>query len=300
MNKNIENMIYTIRNRQIMLDHDVAIFYCYEVKRLNEIVKRNLQRFPTNFCFRLTYEEYKTHVLSKIHEENKDESMRSQIATASLQRNLRYLPYAFTEEGIVMLAGLLKSNTAILASIQIVKEFVKMKKFINNNHDLINRIITIEYKLLAHDKKLNTLFSTFQHSDIVSKNIFYNGQIYDAYNLLNKIIKQAINNIIIIDNYIDETILDLLVKKQKNVDVTIITAQSKCTVSDSDLKKFNEQYQTLEIKYSATYRDRFIIIDKKIHYHCGASFKDLGKKTFTINRIQNDEFINYLCSKHKI
>ena len=286
--KPIQSLIYEIRGKQVMIDSDVARLYGYETMRINEVVKRNKERFPEHFCFRLTEEEYRNLI--------------SQNAISSLNTDnyggRRTLPYMFTEKGIVMLAGLLKNEIAIEVSIRIVEAFVEMKKFILSNREIFNRLTTVEYRLLEYDKKFDEVFNEFQKDEIVKEKIFYNGQIYDAYSLLVEIIKKAVKDIVIIDNYTDKTILDLLAKKKAKVNVVIITSTNS-KLSKLDIDKFNEQYPRLEVKFSNEYHDRFIIIDNTV-YHLGASLKDLGKKCFAISKIEDKTLIEKILEKNLV
>lgn len=283
--KNIEKLIYTIRGQQVMLDNDVAMLYGYKTKRINETVKRNQSRFPTNFCFQLLEEEL--------------ENLKSQFATSSLENEnyggRRYLPYAFTEQGIAMLSGLLKNDIAIQVSINIMNAFVEMRKFIMNNEKLFNRLSKVEYKLLEHDKKFDEVFNELQKGERKEFNqkIFYSGQIYDAYSLIIDIIKSAKSKILIIDNYIDDSMLKMLSKKNENVKVVILTSQ-KSNLLTVDMAKFNRQYPYLQISWTSKFHDRFIVIDNKNLYHCGASLKDLGKKCFAINKIEDKQFLKFV------
>ena len=219
--------------------------------------------------------------------------MRSQFATASTEkRNARYLPYVFTEKGIVMLAGLLKNNVAITVSLNIVEAFVKMRAFINNNKNLFERVISIENKIddkfLNYDSKFEEIFNELQRDIGFKQKIFYDGQIYDAYSLIVDIIKKAEKEIVIIDNYVNKDVLDMLSNKKNGVKVTIITSNE---LNDLDTNKFNEQYSLLEVVKSNKYHDRFIIIDSIEIYHLGASLKDAGKKCFAISKIEDKGFI---------
>ena len=249
----IKKLIHTVRGKQVMLDCDVARLYHYQTKRINETVKRNKKRFPENFCFQLTKIEMENlklqNAISNIEENN-----WSQDATVSIHRRKKYIPYVFTEQGIAMLAGLLKNEIAVQVSINIMNAFVEMRKFISLNEQ------------------------------------FYKGQIWDSYELIIDIIKKAQNKIVIIDNYIDDTILKMLKKKNKNVKVTIITSNF-CSISNLDVSKFNKQYPMLKIIRTNKFHDRFIILDEKELYHCGASFKDLGTKCFGINKMEENHFI---------
>ena len=287
----IKNLIYNIRGKQVMLDSDVAMLYHYKTKRINETVQRNKERFPENFCFQLT--ELETKNLNK-------NINWSQIATASAIdekkfRNKRYSPYAFTEQGIAMLSGLLKNDVAVQVSINIMNAFVEMRKFIVNNGKVFERLTNVEYKLLEHDKKFDEVFNELQKNEEnkFQQQIFYNGQIYDAYSLIVDIIKSAKNKIVIIDNYIDDSILKMLSKKENNVEVVILTS-SNTTISKLDVTKFNKQYPTLKVATINNFHDRFILIDGTDLYHCGASLKDLGKKCFAINKIEDSKFIKFV------
>ena len=268
-NVEIKNLIYTIRGKQVMLDSDVAMLYHYETKKLNQAMKRNIERFPENFCFKLTNQEI--------------ENLRSQIVTSSLEKNnyggRRTLPYAFTEQGIAMLAGVLKNEIAVKTSIKIINSFIEMRKFLNNNGYIFQEISNIKGKLLEHDKKFDEIFNELQHEEDIKQKIFFEGQIYDAYSLIIDILKKAKNKITIIDNYIDDSILKMLSKKNKDVEVVILTS-TKSNIQNIDIQKFNKEYPTLKVAKTNKFHDRFIVIDNKELYHCGASIKDLGYKCF--------------------
>ncbi len=282
---NIKNLIYCIRGKQVMLDRDVAMLYHYETKRINETVRRNIRRFPSNFCFQLNKNEY--------------ENLKSQIATSNIHGGKQKLPYVFTEKGILMLAGLLKNAVAVEISIKIVEAFVEMRKFITLNGRIFNRLLDIEYELdkqgkaiSNHQKNFEKIFKELEknHKEEVKQSIFFEGQIWDSYILIIDIIKRAKSKIVIIDNYIDDSILSMLAKKNKNVEVIIITSE-RAKIDKLDVKKFNEQYPILKITYTNKFHDRFIVIDSKELYHIGASLKDLGKKCFGINKIEDEEYI---------
>lgn len=276
----IENMIYEIRGKQVMLASDVAKLYNSETKIINQVVKRNINRFPESFCFQLTLQEWL--------------NLRSQNVTSCEERNhimhggIRYLPYVFTEHGIMMLSGLLKSDIAAKVNIQIINAFVEMKKYIvNNNYE--KRISNIETKLIDYDNSFKEIFNKFKTKN--NNHLFYEGQIYDAYSLMLDIINTSNSNIKIIDNYIDKNILDILAKTNK--EILIVTNK----YNNKDYEKYNEQYNNVKIKISNSFHDRFIIIDDKILYHCGASFKDLGKKCFGINKIEDKKILTDLLIK---
>ena len=280
--ENIKNLIYTIRGKQVMLDSDVARLYQYETKNINKAMKRNIERFPEDFCFQLTKKEI--------------ENLRFQFGTSSLEKEnyggRRYLPYAYTEQGISMLAGVLKNDIAIQVSISIIRAFIEMRKFIANNSNMLNRLTTVEYKLLEHDKKFDEVFNELQKNqgNEFTQKIFFDGQIYDAYSLIIEIIKSAKSKILIIDNYIDDSILEMLTKKKEDVKVVILTS-NKTNISKLDTQKFNKEYPTLEVAQTDKFHDRFIVIDDKELYHVGASLKDLGKKCFAISKIEDTDYI---------
>ena len=292
--ENITNLIYTIRGKQVMLDSDVAMLYHYPTKRINETVRRNIERFPENFCFKLN--------------ESEAENLRSQIATSSLEKEnyggRRYLPYVFTEQGIAMLSGLLKNDIAIQVSINIMNAFVEMRKFIATNGSVFKRLTNIEYKILEqnkmlteHEKKFEKVFDELQKNEKIEfkQSIFFDGQIFDAYSLIIDIIKRAKQKILIIDNYIDDNILKMLSKKNKNVEVVILTTQNS-NIRKLDIQKFNKQYPVLKLAYTNKFHDRFIVIDNKELYHIGASLKDLGKKCFAISKIEDNEYIEKIVN----
>jgi len=287
--EDIKNLIYTIRGKQVMLDSDVAMLYHYPTKRINETVNRNIQRFPENFCFQLT--------------ENEFQILRSQIATSKqiekttteLRGGRRYFPYVFTEQGIAMLSGLLKNEIAVQVSINIMNAFVEMRRFLNTNGQIFERLTNVEYKLLEHDKKFDEIFNQFHQEENIKQKIFFEGQIYDAYSLIIDIIKKATQKILIIDNYIDDSVLKMLTKKNKNVEVVILTS-TKSNIQNLDIQKFNKEFPILKVAKTNKFHDRFIVIDNKEMYHLGASIKDLGKKCFGINRIEDIEIIKKIIT----
>ena len=287
--EDIKNLIYTVRGKQVMLDSDVAMLYHYETKYINLAVRRNKERFPEDFCFQLTNVEA--------------ENLRLQFATSSLTKEnyggRRTLPYVFTEQGIAMLSGLLRNDVAIKVSINIMNAFVEMRRFLTTNRQVFERLNNVEYKLIEqnnllsnHEKKFEEVFDQLQNKkeNEFTQKIFFDGQIWDSYSLIIDIIKRAKSKILIIDNYIDDSILKMLSKKSKDVEVIILTSQN-CDISKLDINKFNKQYPTLKIARSNKFHDRFIVIDNKELYHCGASLKDLGKKCFAINKMNDIKFI---------
>lgn len=283
-NEEIKNLIYTIRGKQVMLDSDVARLFKYATKDLNRNVKNNIERFPEYYCFQLTDEEYKSLRCKNF---TLNENGRGQ--------HRKYLPYVFTEYGITMLAGLLKSEVAVNVSIKIVNTFIEIRKFISANGQLFERLTNVEYKLLEHDKKFNEVFNQLQHEENIKQKIFFEGQIYDAYSIIIEIIRRANKKILIIDNYIDDSVLKMLTKKNKNVEVVILTSD-KSNIQNIDIQKFNKEYPILKVAKTNKFHDRFIVIDNKEMYHLGASIKDLGKKCFGINKIEDMSIIEKIIT----
>ena len=285
--ENIKNLIHTIRGKQVMLDSDVAMLYQYTTKNINKAMKRNINRFPEDFCFQLTEKEV--------------ENLRFQIGTSSLNKEnyggRRYLPYVYTEQGISMLAGVLKNEIAVQVSISIIRAFIEMRRFISLNGQVFQEINDIKGQLLEHDKKFDEVFDELQRKQETEfkQSIFFDGQIYDAYSLIIDIIKRAKQKILIIDNYIDDSILKMLSKKNKDVEVVILTSQN-CNLTKLDISKFNKQYPNLKVSRTNKFHDRFIVIDNKDLYHIGASLKDLGKKCFAISKIEDDEYVNKISN----
>lgn len=278
----IRNMIYLVRNQQVMVDYELAMLYQVETRVLNQAVKRNIERFPERFCFQLTKDEY--------------ENLISQNVISSFQEDKsgyggrRKLPYVFTEQGIAMLASVLRSETAVQTSIHIMDSFVEMRRFLANNALLFERISNIELKQLEYRKeteeKFERIFEYISGNEESSQKIFFEGQIYDAFSLIVDLIQKAEKEIILIDGYVDVKTLNLLAKKKEYVAVTVYT-QKPTRLTDMDCDNFNAQYPNLKLKYSKAFHDRFLIIDRKTAYHVGASLKDAGKKCFGINLIQD-------------
>jgi phage regulator Rha-like protein len=278
--KTIQQKIYTVRNLQVMLDKDLAELYRVEIKVFNQAVKRNIKRFPKEFMFQLTPGEY--------------DSLRSQIVTLKKRRgqHRKYLPYVFTEQGVSMLASVLKSKTAIKVSIQIINAFVAMRKFITANARIFERLNAVERKQLEceikTEKKFEKIFNTLENKSLEPKQgIFYDGQIFDAYLFVSGLVKKAKKSITIIDNYIDESVLNMLTKRKKSVKVKLLTK----TISKQlalDVNKYNKQYPKVELTKFDRSHDRFMILDGTDIYHFGASLKDLGKKWFAFTRMEID------------
>ena len=270
----VENMIYEIRGVQVMLSSDVAKLYQVETRRINEIIKRNIKRFPDTFCFQLTEVEFY--------------NLRSQFAISKENNHggVRYLPYVLTEQGIMMLSGLLKSDIAVKVNVQIIDAFVKLRRYVSNNLMNSEMLINHENRIL----KLETTFSKMQEKEKINT-IFFEGQIFDAYVLLLDIFDTAKEEIIIIDNYAGKELLKIL----KNVNKKIIIISKN--IDDTLVKKYKSEYSNIEFKNIDIFHDRFIIIDRKKLYSCGASFKDLGKKCFAVNEMKSEELISNLLNK---
>ena len=274
----IESLIKVIRGQQVMLDRDLAALYGVEVKRLNEQVKRNIKRFPKDFMFQLT----------------KEECLRSQIATLNEGRgqHLKYMPYVFTENGVAMLSSVLRSDTAIEVNIRIMRAFTSMRHFLQNNAEVFQRLSTLEYHQLEmqqhlqeSDKRIEEVFRRLDEGNAKPKQgVFYNGQIYDAYNFVSDLIKSARKRIILIDNYVDETVLTLLDKREDGVSAVIYTQQINRQFQ-LDIDRHNVQYPPINVETFRLSHDRFLCIDDDV-YHIGASIKDLGKKWFGFSRME--------------
>ncbi|KFL35058.1 MULTISPECIES: ORF6N domain-containing protein [unclassified Sulfurospirillum] len=270
--EDIKAKIYTIRGLQVMLDRDLAELYGVETRRLNEQVKRNSERFPTEFMFQLTKQELENWI--------------SQFATSNKElMGLRKLPFAFSEQGVSMLSAVLKSKSAIEMSIQIIKSFVAMKKFMANNALIFQRLDILEQKQFLTHEKIDLILSAIEDKSIKPKQgIFYNGQMYDAYIFMVDLIKSATSEIILIDNYLDESVFTLLSKRNKDVKATLYT-QNITKELELDLKKHNAQYPPIMLKKFNQSHDRFLILDHTNVYHIGASLKDLGKKWFAFSKL---------------
>lgn len=268
----IKNLIYTIRNRQVMLDSDLASLYHVETKILNKAVKRNIERFPDKFCFQLTDEEA--------------DFLRFQIGTSNVGRGgRRYLPYVFGEQGIAMLSAVLRSDMAVKVSIEIMDAFVEMRRMLISNASLFYRLDKIEIKQLKADQKIEEIFKALESDKLHSeKGVFYNGQVFDAYTFVSDIIRNAKSSIILLDNYVDDTVLTLLGKRNINVTATIYT-RSISNQLELDLRRYNNQYPSIEVEIFTHAHDRFLVIDQTELYHIGASLKDLGKKWFAFSRM---------------
>ncbi len=282
------DIIRTIRGKQVILDADLARLYGVDTKRLNEQVKRNIKRFPEDFMFQLTKEECSRSQFADLNI-IEDKILRSQIATSKLPDNrggTRYLPYAFTEQGIAMLSGILRSPIAIEVNIRIMRVFVAMRHLVAGNANLFSRIDTLEQRQLVTENKIDQVFSILEKNDQTPKQgIFYDGQIYDAYNFVSDLICSARQRIVLIDNYVDNTVLTMLDKRDAGVLAHIYTSRISHTLQ-LDLERHNAQYPPITMSCYTHAHDRFLFVDEKV-YHIGASIKDLGKKLFAFSLMKD-------------
>jgi hypothetical protein len=271
--EHIESRIFIIRGLHVMLDRDLAELYQVETKALNQAVKRNINRFPESFRFQLAVNEKNELVTSC----DRFESLKHSSAN----------PYAFTEQGVAMLSAVLRSDVAVQVSIQIMQAFVAMRKFLLNNASVFQRLDQVEMKQLKTDEKLEQIFKALEAGQPKpDKGIFFDGQVFDAYVFVADLIKSAEKEIILIDNYVDETVLILLSKRKQGVKAGIYTKNTSKAL-DLDLKKHNSQYPPITIKELTASHDRFLIIDRNELYHIGASLKDLGKKWFAFSKMDH-------------
>ncbi len=274
----IKNKIYIIRNKQVLIDSDLALLYEINTKNLNKSVKRNIERFPDDFMFQLTDEEYN--------------ALRFQIGTSKQKGGRRYLPFVFTEQGIAMLSSVLNSQKAIKVNIQIMRAFISMRKFIYERNDILQKIIFLENNQKSLETKINLkfnkIFELLNQNPKPEKGIFFEGQLFDAHNFISNLIRSAKKEIILIDNYVDDNTLNYFTKKQKNIKTTIYTKTINVTLK-KDIDKFNQQYGKIDVKKYKFSHDRFLIIDNRV-YHIGASLKDIGKKWVGFSKMNGNYF----------
>ena len=307
----IEDKIFTIRGVQVMLDKDLAELYGVETKVLNQAWKRNIERFPEEFCFQLTKEEVdilRSQNATLRCMNNEDQILRSQIVTlrsGEWGKHSKYLPYAFTEQGVAMLASILKSEAAVKVSIQIMNAFVQMRHFLSANGSLFARLdsfekrqieteekvnrnlVQIHEKLDVHEKNFEKVFDALEAADLPKQGVFCDGQIFDSYKFASDLIRKAKDSIVLVDNYVDDTVLSMLDKRKSKVSATIYT-QGISKQFALDLQKHNAQYAPIDVRVLKNFHDRFLFIDEKIIYHIGASLKDLGKKVFGFSKLELD------------
>lgn len=292
----IRNLIYTVRGQQVMLDRDLAMLYGVETKRINESVSRNKNRFPERFCFRLTKEEA--------------DDLRSQIATLRPELGeqdtwWRYVPRVFTEQGVSMLSAVLRSDTAIEVSVRIMDSFVEMRHFIASNAAMFEQIRAMELRQLEYQKTTDKRLDSFERildymeaNETPKQKVFFDGQIYDAFEFLVDLIKKAKKQTVLIDNYVDTKTLNILAKKRPGVEVKIWT-QPKTRLTQHDIDIFNAEYPTLTVNHTNAFHDRFLILDSTDGYYIGASLKDAGKKSFAIAKIEDATIISNILARLK-
>ena len=280
----IRSRIFTLRGVQVILDRDLAMLYGVDVKRINEQVKRNIDRFPEDFMFRLT----------------KDECLRSQIATLNMERgkHMKYMPYAFTESGVAMLSGVLRSSIAVDVNIRIMRAFVSMRRALASIAPVLARVSEIERVQLEektvrqidqrrNEERFDTIFRAMDGGDFPPQKVFFEGKHYEAYSFARKLIRKAKKSIVLVDNYCDDVTLDILPQKSGGADVIIVTLQKSITkfISQTAVDKFNKQNPTLSIKAVGSFHDRFLILDGAELYHLGASLKDLGRQYCVVTKM---------------
>lgn len=281
----IQKHIYTVRNVQVMLDEDLSVLYGVETRVLNQAVKRNIERFPPEFMFQVSATEFE--ILKSQIVTSSDDSLRSQNVTLKTGRgqHRKYLPYAFTEQGVAMLSAVLKSETAVKVSIHIINAFVAMRRFLQSNAQVFQRLDSLELKQLQTEQKVEHILNAIEDKTVVPKQgIFYDGQVFDAWSFASDLVRSAKKSIILIDNYIDDTVLTLFAKRNKGVTVTLLTKNPSQQLT-TDVQKFNTQYEPIILKDFSAAHDRFLIIDETDLYHIGASLKDLGKKWFAFSKM---------------
>lgn len=287
----IRDLIYTVRGMQVMLDSDLAMLYKVETKRLNEAVARNPKRFPERFCFRLTNEE--------------GENLRSQIATLhpELEKKTtwwRYMPRVFTEQGVSMLSAVLRSDTAVDVSVRIMDTFVEMRHFIASNAAMFEQIRAVELRQLEYqkttDERFERVFDYMDTHETPKQKVFFDGQVYDAFELLVSLVQRAKSNIILIDGYVDAGTLNILAKKTNGVGVAVWT-HPHTHLTQRDIDTFNAQYPQLTIRHTTAFHDRFLILDDTEGYFVGASLKDAGKKSFAISHIADEESVKAILTR---
>ncbi len=273
----IKAMIMPVRGWQVMLDRDLAVLYGVEVKHLNRQVRRNIERFPPDFMFQLT----------------KEDCLRCQIGTLNGKRgeHLKYMPYAFTENGVAMLSGVLRSPTAIEINIRIMRAFVAMRRTLANVEPLLVRVETAERRQIAdqqrNEERFNTIFKAMDGGEFPPQKVFFDGEHYDAHSFAKKLVLKAMKRIVLVDGYCDEVTLDILVQKKGGVEVVVATAQKMIDahLTPVAVAKFNKQNPTLTVKSVGAFHDRFLILDDKELYHFGASLNNLGRHYCAVTKM---------------
>ena len=285
----IRSMVHVVRGKQVMLDSDLAMWYGVATKNLTRAMRWNEKRFPQSFCFQLEREEYY-------------EILRFQSGTLELEQGKysKYAPFVYTEQGVAMLSAVLKSETAIEVSVQIMEAFVELRRFIANNAALFDRISSMELKQLEYqkqsDEKFEQIFEYIGAHEEAPQKLFFKGQIYDAFSFLVELIQSAERSIVLVDGYVDVDTLNLLAKKQKGVSVELFTLP-KTALTAKDIDKFNAQYPRLTVRKTSVFHDRFLILDEERVYHVGASLKDAGKKCFGVSLLEEETLKKALLNR---
>ncbi len=286
----IRDMIYTVRGKQVMLDSDLAELYKVETRTLNRAAKRNEDRFPEDFRFKLTREEL--------------DNLRCQIGTLAGQDadssiGRTYLPHVYTEQGVAMLSGVLRSKVAIDVSVCIMRAFVEMRHFIADNAHMFEQIRSIDHRLdsleRSTDERFERVFDYMEAHEAPSQKVFFEGQVYDAFELLVSLVQRAKREIVLVDGYVDTGTLNILSKKELSVAVTVWT-HPKTNLTEGDVATFNAQYPTLMVKHTTSFHDRFLILDGTDGYLVGASLKDAGKKSFAITKLEDSSIVESIVA----
>ena len=290
----VASRITSLRGVPVLLDSHLAEMYAVETKALNRAVKRNAARFPESFCFQLTAEEW-ANLRCQSATSNSADSLRFQSGTLNIPargQHRKYLPFAFTEQGVAMLSAVLHSPTAVNVSIRIIEAFVAMRRFLLNHAHLVQKMEQVEVRQLRHiadtDERFNQVFNALkgQSGEPPPQGIFFEGQIFDAYAFASDLIRQAKKSIVLVDNYVDDSALLLLSKRRPAVAATIYTKKISAQLT-LDLQKHQAQYPAIELKTLAGFHDRFLLLDGATLYHLGASLKDLGKQCFAFSRLDS-------------
>ena len=281
--RSIKDKIYTIRGVQVMLDADLAQLYHVETKALNQAMKRNTNRFPSQFCFQLTKKE-------------RDELVTTCDRLARLKHSSTY-PYVFSESGVAMLSAVLHSEIAVKTSVSIMNAFVSMRHYLTDNSLVFQRLDRIELKQLEADEKFNQLFSRLEEPRPDKAVIFFKGQMWDASSCIEQILEKAEREIILIDSYVDRKTLDMLSRKKTGVAVLMFTSVSGNRITEKELNDFNSQYPSLDVRITDEFHDRFLILDRRKMYHIGASIKDAGKKAFEISPNEDPKVLECILGR---
>ena len=284
-------MIYTVRGQQVMIDSDLAELYEVETGALNRAAKRNEDRFPEDFRFRLTGDEH--------------ENLRCQIGISSddlrefASGGRRYMPYVYTEQGVAMLSGVLRSKVAVDTSVRIMRAFVEMRHFITDNAHMFEQIRSIDHRLdslkRSTDKRFERVFDYMETHEAPSQKVFFEGQVYDAFELLVTLVQRAKREIVLVDGYVDTGTLNILAKKQPGVSVTVWT-HPRTSLTERDIETFNAQYPTLEVRHTTSFHDRFLILDGTEGYLVGTSLKDAGRRSFAVAKFEDSAIVDSIVA----